>query len=114
MPEFLLHGAPGSLQRRQWENATGAFEGLSMAPVRFPDNPRKKSSLQPMPVSKYRAHSTCLSCNRRISGPAGAAVTTVREDAHQPRAYLVHEGCQSAMLLDLPFDDEPEPATRKA
>ena len=67
-----------------------------------------------MPVSKYRVRSTCLSCNRRLSGPAVAVVTTVREDEHQPRAYLVHEGCQSVMLRDLPFDDEPEPATRKA
>ena len=64
-----------------------------------------------MPVSKYRVRSTCLSCNRRISGPAVAVVTTVREDDHQPRAYLVHEDCQSAMLLALPFDDEPETET---
>ena len=63
-----------------------------------------------MPVSKYRVRSTCLSCNRRIiSGQAVAVVTTVREDDHQPRAYLAHEGCQSVMLLDLPFDDEPKP-----
>ena len=66
-----------------------------------------------MPVSKYRVRSTCLSCNRRISGPAVVVVTTVREDEHQPRAYLVHEGCQSVMLLDLPFDGEPEPETRR-
>ena len=64
-----------------------------------------------MSVSKYQVRSTCLSCNRRISGPAVVVVTTVREDDHQPRAYLVHEGCQTAMLLDLPFDGEPERAT---
>ena len=65
-----------------------------------------------MPVNKYRVRSTYLSYNRRISGPAVAVVTTVREDDHQPRAYLVHESCQSAMLIDLPFDDEPKPETR--
>ena len=67
-----------------------------------------------MPVSKYRVRSNCLSCNRRISRPAVAVVTTVREDDHQPRAYLVHEGCQSVMLRDLPFDAEPEPETSQA
>ena len=66
-----------------------------------------------MPVSKYRVRSTCWSCNRRLSGPAVAVVTTVREDDHQPKAYLIHEGCQSAMLRDLPFDDELKPKTRK-
>ena len=50
-----------------------------------------------MPVSKYRVRSTCLSCNRRISGPTVAVVTTVREDGHQPKAYLVHEDCHSAL-----------------
>ena len=66
-----------------------------------------------MPVSKYRVRSTCLSCGHRTSGQAVAVFTTVREDDHQPRAYLVHEGCQSAMLRELPFDDEPEPETGK-
>ena len=66
-----------------------------------------------MSVSKYQVRSTCLSCNRRISGPAVVVVTTVREDDHQPRAYLVHEGCQSAMLLEIPFDDAPEPERGK-
>ena len=66
-----------------------------------------------MPVSKYRVRSTCLSCNRRISGPAIAVLTTVREDDHQPKAYLVHEGCQSAMLLDLPFNDALETETAR-
>ena len=66
-----------------------------------------------MPVSKYRVRSTCLSCNRPISGPAVAVVTTVKEDDHEPRAYLVLEGCQSAMLLDLPFNDAPEPETAR-
>ena len=66
-----------------------------------------------MPVSKYRVRSTSLSCGRRISGQVVSVVTTISEDDRQPRAYLVHEGCQSAMLRDLPFDDEPEPETGK-
>ena len=61
-----------------------------------------------MPVNKYIVSSTCWSCNRRVSGKVVAVVTTVREDDHQPRAYLVHEGCQSAMLREFPFD-EPKP-----
>ena len=65
-----------------------------------------------MPTSKCRVRSTCLCYNRRISGPAVAVMTTVREDDHQPRAYLVHEGCQSAMLRDLP-DDAPKPETAR-
>ena len=64
-----------------------------------------------MPVSKYRVRSNCLSCGRRISGQVVAVVTTVRKYDHRPRAYLVRDGCQSAMLRDLPFDDEPVPET---
>ena len=67
-----------------------------------------------MTVSKYRVRSTCLSCNRRITGTAVAVITQVREDDHQPKAYLVHERCQSTMLLELPLADEPEPETSKA
>ena len=67
-----------------------------------------------MSISKFRVRSSCLSCNRRITGQVVAVVTTVREDDHQPRAYLVHEGCQSAMLRVLPFDDEPVPKTGRS
>ena len=35
-----------------------------------------------MPVSKYRARSTCLSCGRQISGQVAAVMPTVREDDH--------------------------------
>lgn len=58
-----------------------------------------------MSISKYRVRSTCLSCNRRISGPTVVVVTRIREDGHQARAYLVHEACQSAMVRDMPFSD---------
>ena len=66
-----------------------------------------------MSVSEYRVKNTYLTCGRRITGQVVAAVTTVREDDHQPRAHLVHEGCQSAMLSEIPFDDESEPETGK-
>lgn len=66
-----------------------------------------------MSVSKYRMRSTCLSWSRRITGQVVAVVTTVRECDQQPRAYLVHEGRQSTLLHELPFDDEPEPESGK-
>ena len=92
------------------ELPTEQCKGLSVAPVRVLATTRRKTRL---PVSKHRVRSTCLSCNRRISGPAVAVVMTVREDDHEPRAYLVDEGCQSAMLLEIPFDDTPEPETER-
>lgn len=67
-----------------------------------------------MSVSKYRVRSTCLSCNRRITGQVVVVVTTVREDDRQPSAYLVQEGCQSTMLHELPFHDEPVPETGRS
>ena len=63
-----------------------------------------------MSSSKYRTRSTCLSCNRRISGPAVVVVTNVKEDDHTARAYRLHESCQSTMLLDHPFADEQNTA----
>ena len=64
-----------------------------------------------MPISKYRVRSTCLSCGRRVKGNVVAVVTTVKEDKHQPRAYLIYEGCQSAILHDIPFEDGPTSGT---
>ena len=61
---------------------------------------------QHMSIHKYRVRSTCLSCCNRIRGPAVAVVTMVREDNHETKARLVHESCQNAILLDLPFDNE--------
>ena len=64
-----------------------------------------------MPIAKYAVRPVCLSCNQRISGLTVAVVTTLPEDDHQPRAYLVHERCQSSMLRDVPLADEPKPET---
>ncbi len=58
-----------------------------------------------MPISKYPVRSTCLSFGHRISATVAAVVAKV-EDHHQPRAYLVHEGCQSTLLKEIPFDDD--------
>ena len=33
-------------------------------------------------------------------------VTKIKEDDCAARAYIVHEACQTGMLLDVPFDDE--------
>ena len=59
-----------------------------------------------MPISKCRVRSTRLSCNTRIRGPAVAVATNVKEDQPVPRAYLLHESCQSTLLRDIPFNDE--------
>ena len=57
-------------------------------------------------VWKYWVRSTsCLSCGIKIKGPS-VVVTKIKEDDYEARAYIVHESCQSAMLLDVPFDDE--------
>ena len=89
---------------------TEQCKDLSVAPARVLATTRRKTRL---PVSKHRVRSTCLSCNRPISGPAVAVVMTVREDDHEAKAYLVHEDCQSAMLLEILFDDAPEPETER-
>lgn len=65
-----------------------------------------------MSVSKYRVRSTCLSCGERVRGQCVVVVTRLLEDDHEPRAYLLHESCQSAMLLETPFDDELASAAR--
>ena len=65
-----------------------------------------------MSVSKYLVRSACLSCGERVRGQCVVVVTRVREDDHEPRAYLLHESCQSAMLLETPFGDEPASAAR--
>lgn len=49
---------------------------------------------------------SCLSCGTVIKGPA-VVVTKIKEDDCAARAYIVHEACQTGMLLDVPFDDEP-------
>ncbi len=110
-PELRRHAAPGRLQRHRPMNYSGGSSRASpWLLCRFsPPHEGRPAT----PVSRYRVRSTYLSCNRRISGPAVAVVTTVREDDHQPRAYLVHESCKSAMLLEIPFDDEPAPETGK-
>ena len=50
-----------------------------------------------------------MSCGTVIKGPAVVVMTKIKEDNYAARAYLVHESCQSAMLLDVPFDDELRP-----
>lgn len=64
-----------------------------------------------VPISKYRVRSTCLSCGQRVKGNVVAVVTTIKGDEHEPRAYLIHEGCQSAMRHEIPFEDGPTSVT---
>ena len=37
-------------------------------------------------------------------------MTIVTEHSHQSETYLVHEGCNHAMLPEPPFDDKPQTA----
>lgn len=67
-----------------------------------------------MSINKYRVRATCLSCGKRVKGPTVAVISTVKEDGHQTKVYLLHESCQSNMLLEIPFADEevaPPPQT---
>ena len=59
-----------------------------------------------MPASKYKVSTLCLSCNKRITRHAVVITTNAREDDYEPRAYLLHEACQSAMLLKLTFVED--------
>ena len=47
-----------------------------------------------------------MSCGTVIKGPAVVVMTKIREDNYAALAYIVHEACQTGMLLDVPFDDE--------
>ena len=47
-----------------------------------------------------------MSCGTVIKGPAVVVMTKIREDNYAALAYIVHESCQTGMLLDVPFDDE--------
>ena len=47
---------------------------------------------------------SCLSCGIKIKGPS-VVVTKIKEYDCAARAYIVHEACQSGMLLDVPFDE---------
>ncbi len=49
-----------------------------------------------------------MSCSRRTHEQVVAVVTTIKEDDHQPKAYLARGGCQNAMPHGLQFDDAPK------
>ena len=82
------------------ELPTEQCKGLSVAPVRVLATTRRKTTHADQQVPSAQHLHVLQPSNH---GPAVAVVTTVREDDHQPRAYLVHEGRQSAILLEIPF-----------
>lgn len=56
-----------------------------------------------METRKYRVRTTCLSCGKSVSGTAVVVVTKLPEDDSEERAFIVHEGCQNALIRDLPY-----------
>ena len=56
-----------------------------------------------MEVRKYRVRTTCLSCGKGVSGTAVVVVTKLPEDNGEDRAFIVHEGCQNALIRDLSY-----------
>ncbi len=59
-----------------------------------------------METAKYRVRTTCLSCGTPVSGTAVVVVTQLPEDYDQQRAFIVHEDCQDAMTMDLPWAND--------
>ena len=59
-----------------------------------------------METRKYRLRTTCLSCGTPVSGTAVVVVTELPEDGDEQRAFVVHEGCQNAMIRDLPWAND--------
>ena len=59
-----------------------------------------------METRKYRLRTTRLSCGKPVSGTAVVVVSELPEDRYAERAFVVHEGCQNAMLRDLPWTND--------
>ena len=55
-----------------------------------------------MDTLKYRVRTTGMSCSKSVSGIVVAVVTTLLKDGEE-RAFVVHEGCQNAMIKDAPY-----------
>ena len=56
-----------------------------------------------METRKYRSRTTCLSCGSPVNGIAVIVATGLTEDGGAERAFMSHEGCQNAIILDVPF-----------
>ena len=64
-----------------------------------------------MNVQKYRVRTKCLSCGYEVRGIAVVVVSRKPEDGNEERAFLVHEGCQNALLTHLPYSNEADQNT---
>lgn len=58
--------------------------------------------------TKDRVRTTCPSCGTPVSGTSVVVVTELPEDDGQTRAFVVHEGCQNAMIRDLPWANDAD------
>ena len=58
-----------------------------------------------MEARKYRVRTTCLSCSKPVSGTAVVVVTQLPEDDNAERAFVIHEGCQNAIISNLPYQN---------
>ena len=59
-----------------------------------------------METRKYRVRTTCLSCGKPVSATTVVVVTELPEDSDEERAFVVHEGCENAMIRNLPWAND--------
>ena len=59
-----------------------------------------------MGTRKYRLKTTCLSCSKPVIGTVVVVVSELPEDGDVERAFIVHEGCQNAMIHELPWAND--------
>ena len=56
-----------------------------------------------METRKYRVRTTCLSCGKSVNGIAVVVVTELSDDDSEERTFIVREGCQNALIKDMPY-----------
>ena len=59
-----------------------------------------------METRKYRLRTNCLSCGKPVGGGALVVVSELPEDGDAERGFIVHEGCQNAMIRELPWAND--------
>lgn len=53
-----------------------------------------------MAIKKFRVRTNCLSCSKPVSGTAVVVMTQLPEDDDEERAFIVHAGCQNALVRE--------------
>ena len=64
-----------------------------------------------METRKSRVRTTCISCGKNVSGIAVIVATEMPEDDGEERAFIIHEGCQNALVKDLPCRNAVDQST---